>query len=204
MDLEEMKNIWQQHERELKQNRLLNERIISDMLKQRSASAMKKMTGAEYLGAALCAALLLIFVPMGGQLEGTGLMISYAFTLLFIAASLVFSLYKVSYLSKTDLGKPVTETVGRISRFRLLIAKERAWSIALFPVVIVTVFAVVSYWINGVNLFDNITPHLPKILIGVAVGIPVALVVYQRVYMSSIRQITDNLKELEEFTSIEN
>lgn len=204
MDLEEMKNIWQQHERELKQNRLLNERIISNMLKERSASAMKKMAGAEYLGAGLCAALLLIFVPMGGKLEGTALMICYAFTLLFIAVSLAFSLYKVSYLSKTDLGKPVTETVGRITRFRLLIAKERAWSIALFPAVILTVFAVVSYWINGINMFENIAPHLPKILIGIAVGIPVALIMYQRVYMNSIRKITDNLKELEEFTSIEN
>ncbi|MCD6062823.1 MAG: hypothetical protein K0R82_734, partial [Flavipsychrobacter sp.] len=65
------------------------------------------------------------------------------------------------------------------------------------------VFAVVSYWVAGVNPFDNLSVHLPRVLIGVAVGIPVALVVYQRVYMNSIRQINESLKELKDFTSTE-
>ena len=202
MDLEEMKNIWQQHEQELQQTRMLNERIIRNMLKERSATAMKKMTGAEYLGAGLCAILLLIFIPMGVRLEGTALMVCYAFSLLFILVSLLFSLYKISYLSKTDPGNAVTDTTRRISRFRLLIAKERLWSIILFPALMVCVFAVVNYWVAGANIFDNITAHHPKIVLALVVGIPAALIVYQRVYMSSIRQISDNLKELEEFTSV--
>ncbi|MCD6064547.1 MAG: hypothetical protein K0R82_2458, partial [Flavipsychrobacter sp.] len=68
MDLEEMKNIWQQHERELKQTRMLNERIISNMLKEKSANAMRTMSSTEYLSAGLCAALLLIFVTMGSRI----------------------------------------------------------------------------------------------------------------------------------------
>lgn len=198
-----MKNIWQQHERELKQTRMLNERIISNILKEKSANAMRTMSSTEYLSAGLCAALLLIFVPMGSRLEGTALMICYVFSLLFILVSFLFGLYKISFLSKTDLGQPVATTMQRITKFRLLIAKERVWSLILFPAIILCVFAVVSYWVAGVNPFDNLSVHLPRVLIGVAVGIPVALVVYQRVYMNSIRQINESLKELKDFTSTE-
>lgn len=202
MDLEQMKSLWQQQEQEIKHNRMLNEKIISTMLKEKSATSIRKMSGAEYLGAGLCAMLVIIFLLMAGRIEGTAIIVCYIFSLLFIVASLVFSLYKVNYLSRTDLGKPVAETTKRIQQFRLLIVKERLWSLILFPALILCVLAVVTYWIEGNNIFDNFSMYLPKIIIGVLAGIPIALVVYRRVYMNSIRQVNDSLKELEEFVHV--
>ena len=119
-----MKNMWQRHEQQLSHNRMLNEKIISNMLRDKSKNELQKMSNMELVGAALCGILILLFAMMAERMNTDVLLVCYVFALACILLSLTASVYKINFLSNTDLGKPVTETTNRMQRFRLFIVKD--------------------------------------------------------------------------------
>lgn len=199
MELEEMKNLWQQYDRSLQQNKILNERIISTLLKDKSKNAVRNIINWEYLGVGVCAALLLVFIATAGFAYDASLKACYVISLLIVIASLCFGLYKVYYLSHTDLGNAVTETTQRLQTFRLMIVKERLATMILLPVLMVTMTAVVNFWIYGFSIFDHMSAYLPRLIAGVIVAIAGILIIYRKFYFNTIRQINENLKELRDF-----
>src|SRR4051812_21280863 len=151
MELEEMKNMWQQYDEELRANRMLNEKIISSMLQDKSKNAIRKISNMEYLGVSLCVVLLVIFLFMAQQVQGGLMMVCYTFSLLCIAASLSFGLYKINFLSAADPDRPVMETTKKMNSFRLLIAREKLWTLIILPFLIPALAAVISHWLYGID-----------------------------------------------------
>jgi hypothetical protein len=199
MELDEMKNMWQRHEQQLSHNRMLNEKIITNMLKDKSKNELQKMSNAELAGAALCGILILLFAMMAERMNTDILLVCYVFALGCIILSLSASVYKINFLSNTDLGKPVTETTNRMQRFRLFIIKERLISLLLTPLLVVTILAVVTYWIYDRNIFNEVETYAWRVGAALALGIPAMLFIYRKLYFDSIKQINSNLQELEEF-----
>ena len=202
MELDEMKNMWQRHEQQLSHNRMLNEKIISNMLRDKSKNELQKMSNMELVGAALCGILILLFAMMAERMNTDVLLVCYVFALACILLSLTASVYKINFLSNTDLGKPVTETTNRMQRFRLFIVKERLVSLLLTPFLVVTILAVVTYWIYDRNIFNEIETYAWRVGAALALGVPTMLFIYRRFYFDSIRQINSNLRELEEFKRV--
>lgn len=200
MELEEMKNLWQQYDRSLQENKILNERIVSSMLKDKSGNIIRRIVNWEYAGVAICIAMLLFFTGTAWMHYTTALWICYIYSLLIVITSLVFGIYKINYLSHTDITRPVTETTKRLQVFRLLVAKEKIYTLILMPVFIFTMTAVVSYWLFEINIFNHISSYLPKIIAGLVIALVATPVFYRRFYFESIRKVADNLRELKEFT----
>lgn len=201
MELEEMKKMWQQYDNALQQNRKLDEHIINTMLKDKSTNLIRRMMNFEYFGLAIVTILTIVYLPMWTHTgDYTNLFACYLFCLLILIASLVLGIYKIQFLSATDPGNlDVTKTAERIEKFRLLVARERAWGILSLPFVLFTFYVVVEYWVKGDNFFDNMAPHAFRLIIAFITGIACTIAIYNKVYFRSIRQIKNNIAEIEKF-----
>lgn len=202
MELEEMKNMWQQHDNLLQQNKMLSEKLINGMLKDKSKSAISKILGFEYLGLAVCGALILIAVAKAGDVQGAFITTCYFISVALVLLSMVMSFYKIRMLSNIDIGnRAVSETAHRIEKFRLFMVKERLWSLVLGPFMIIPLLAVADYWVYRTNLPDQWEYYLPRVVVALVLLTVSLLIVYRKLYFQNIRQLKDNLKEIEEFIS---
>jgi hypothetical protein len=201
MELEQMKQVWQQYDEKLSHNISLNEKIIKGMIVNRSKTEIGRILTWEYINASVCALLVVVYVAMWGQTPGvTGIFVSYLFSLALIAVTLVYSLYKISYLSRISFAQdPVATTRERIESFRLRMLKARVLEIIMFPPLILSIYVVVNYWVHQQNILDDLSTYAPRIGIALLVGIPAVLLVYRKVYFRNIAQLKESLKEIDGF-----
>lgn len=201
MELNEIKNMWQQLDKTMQQQKLLNENIIRQLTQQRSGRSFNVIERTEYTGLVTGILLLLIFSLLGPKIDkDPGILICYIITLITGVATLLFSWYKLSLLSKIDIVRQtVSEVAERTERFRLLVAREKLILLALAPVMIGTFFVVVVNIIHGKNVFDNPGPYMPRIIAGIISYIILATIFYNRLYFKNIKTITNNLEEIKKF-----
>jgi hypothetical protein len=201
MELEEMKQMWQQYDKKLQDTSRLNEKIITEMVKNRSGNEVGKMLNWEYLTAAVYAILIVVYVAMGrATANNSAVMLCYCFSLLFIITGLFYTLYKIRRLSAMDFGvRSVTVTQEELEAFRILVVKERLWGTILLPFLLFAIYVVVNFWVHDVSMFDNIQAYTWRIGIAVAVGVGATLYVYRRLYFDTIARLKHNLEEIREF-----
>jgi hypothetical protein len=200
MELEQMKQLWQQHDKRLEHNAVLNEKIITELLKDRSGGQMRRMLNWEYLNTAVYALLVVLYVAMWGKLPLGSLMVCYIGSLAFIAAGLLLGIYKIRRLSAIDFGsRAVTATQRELENFRILMLRERALGLILSPFLLVAIYAVVNYWVHQKNLFDHLSAYAPRIIIAVVVLIAAGAFAYRMIYFDTIRKLKANLREIEQF-----
>ncbi len=201
MELDEMKQLWQQHDKLLQQNKLLNEKLVTNMLQDKAKPAIGRMLGFEYTSVVVCALLLIFWSLQYYTLSmGTLLAVSYIVSLLFIVFGLAFGLYKINLLGKIDLAADsVSATAQKTTSFRRLISKERLYSFILSPLIIASVLVVIAQWVNHHNVIDMLDLYLPRIIIAYALLFIGILIVYKKVYFDSIKQINANLEEIKKF-----
>lgn len=203
MELDDMKAMWQQYDKTLQENKILNEQMISMMLEGKSKSALRGILYYEYAGLVMCFILAIIYLLMFNTVTGnTILFASYIASFAFIIAGIIMFYFKYRLLSTLDFGRSAVSTTARnIERFRLLVSKERMWSIAASPLIITSTMVVMAKWVRDIDVMDMPDVFLPRILLGIAALIIALLVVYRLLYFNSIQKIKANLQEIENFRS---
>lgn len=201
MDLDKMKEMWQQHDKVLQKNAVLNEQLVNYILRDRSKNAIRRLINLEYIGIIVCGAVLLLFaIHLFDWQLNTALTICYILSLAFIVFAVLLCFYKIQHLNSIDLNSDaVTETARKINQYRLIISMEKTVSLIIAPVFMLTMFAVMMFWIHGVDIFEDISQFLPYLIIGLIAAIAGMLLLYRRLYSQSIKEIMDNLKEIEQF-----
>lgn len=201
MELDDMKAMWQQYDKTLQENKILNEQLINLMLENKSRSAVKNILIYEYMGLALCILLTIVYILLFNTVfENTLLTASYFVSFAFIISSLFMFYKKYKMLSAMDPSKnSVSETAQTTERFRLLVSKERLWTIILSPLIISSTLVVMAKWVKDIDVMDMPDVFLPRILIGIVAIIVSLLLVYKLLYFKSIKTIKDNLEEIKKF-----
>lgn len=201
MELDDMKAMWQQYDKTLQENKILNEQLINLMLENKSRSAVKNILIYEYMGLALCILLTIVYILLFNTVfENTLLTASYFVSFAFIISSLFMFYKKYKMLSAMDPSKnSVSETAQTTERFRLLVSKERLWTIILSPLIISSTLVVMAKWVKDIDVMDMPDVFLPRILIGIVAIIASLLLVYKLLYFKSIKTIKDNLEEIKKF-----
>ncbi len=201
MELDDMKAMWQQYDKTLQENKILNEQLINLMLENKSRSAVKNILIYEYMGLALCILLTIIYILLFNTVfANTLLTASYFISFAFIIVSILMFYKKYKMLSAIDPSKnSVSETAQTTERFRLLVSKERLWTIILSPLIISSTLVVMAKWVKDIDVMDMPDVFLPRILIGVVAIIASLLLVYKLLYFKSIKTIKDNLEEIKKF-----
>lgn len=201
MELDDMKAMWQQYDKTLQENKILNEQLINLMLENKSRSAVKNILIYEYMGLALCILLTIVYILLfNTAFENTLLTASYFVSFAFIIGSLLMFYKKYKMLSAMDPSKnSVSETAQITERLRLLVSKERLWTIILSPLIISSTLVVMAKWVKDIDVMDMPDVFLPRILIGIVAIIVSLLLVYKLLYFKSIKTIKDNLEEIKKF-----
>lgn len=202
MELDEMKQLWQKMDETISKQQAISENIIKRMLHEKNANSLKSIVNLEYLGILLASLVIALLLTQAPRISGNGiaLVVCYIAGLLSLAASAVFGLYKIQYLSALDAGtEPVSNMAEKTERFRLMIAKERIVSLVLGPVVMVVFYVVIFYLLKNINVLDNITSYLHILIAAVAVYIVSVLALYKKLYFNQIDTINNNLREIAEF-----
>lgn len=198
MELEEMKNLWQKYDKTMKENNVLTERLIKEMMHSKSGRPLKSMLNTEYAGAITCILLLVVFLPMAGRaFSSMAALLAYVVLIIAIAISLGLSVYKIRQLSDIDMGdSTITDVTYRIQRFRLLISKERLIGTCLLPLIILCAYIFVDQ-----KSYTELVNYLPRLIIGCVAGVAVSLMLYKRLYFNNIKQITQTLEEVNSLKS---
>ncbi len=201
MELDDMKAMWQQYDKTLQENKILNEQLINLMLENKSRSAVKNILIYEYMGLALCILLTVVYILLFGTIfNNTLLTASYFVSFTFIIGSMFMFYVKYKMLAAIDPSKnSVSETAQTTERFRLLVSKERLWTIILSPLIISSTLVVMAKWVKDIDVTDMPDVFLPRILIGIVAIVVSLLLVYKLLYFKNIRTIKDNLEEIKKF-----
>lgn len=201
MELDDMKAMWQQYDKTLQENKILNEQLVNLMLENKSRSAVKNILIYEYMGLALCILLTIVYILLFNTIfENTLLTASYFVSFAFIIGSIFMFYIKHKMLAAIDPSKnSVSETAQTTERFRLLVSKERLWTIILSPLIISSTLVVMAKWVKDIDVIDMPDVFLPRILIGIVAIIVSLLLVYKLLYFKSIKTIKDNLEEIKKF-----
>lgn len=203
MELDEMKNKWQQYDKVLQQNKMLNEKIVDMMLKEKSASVVKGILNIEYIGLTLTCILFIIQIVRYDTFTAPVFTSTcYIISLLVSIISIACFGYKINKLQSINLQEHnVSETAYTIERFRLFINKEQLISLITMPFIIVIMYDVVYYWLGMGSIVNHLQYHMLKIVTGSLFGIAAIVVIYRSLYFNNIKRIKVNLAEIEKFRS---
>ena len=194
MELDEIKTAWAAMDERLKKNEGLNERLIKEMLKQKSSKALKTLYNYEMFGAIATLLVLPFIIYAFPQFIKSSVMhqiIIYS-ALGIILICIISQLYKLILISKTDLQKKVKENVAIIQRYNIYIKKETIiGTIAAF----VYIFCVLGTMLQS----EMETWRWATVLIIIFGVFPLGIYwQYKKVYKANIQSIIDSLEELKD------
>lgn len=199
MELDQMKALWQEYDKNLQANTITNERLMKHMLKERSHSKLNGFAIWEYVSLTVMGIVLLVFVSMwrtaGKELQ---VAVPYVINVLSLIAIVSWNIYKLRLLQSIDpYTDSVTGTKERAERFRLIITREKAWTMVLLPVQVCLLIPVIHYWVHGSYFSEYIGAYIPRVIAGCIVGLVLSYWIYTSLYVKNIKAILANLKEIE-------
>lgn len=198
MELDNMKQLWQKLDETISQQQTMNTELVMHIIKDRNRRTISKISAAEYLGIAIAVVVMMVFLVMLPRLGNAPmLVVSYIICMLIMITTIVTGVYKTRYIAEENYShKSVVDTTERMEKFRLFIAREKIAALAAGPVMIAAFTAVVFQLVRNINIFEDITTYLPRIIAGTIAYCILAVILYKQVYFRSIKEIKSNLAEI--------
>jgi len=205
MELEEMKQLWQQHDAALKESRRVNEELVRTMLEHQSAGKLGKMKVMEYANLALCSFLILAGLVCIPRLHFTpDIIICFPLVLLMLLGTIVWSLYKLNFMNRMDFaGNPVLQSVDQMKRFQLMTQQELTVAMIAMPVAIIVLLAPVHQIVHGTSILDHMQAYIYALIPAIAIAMILIYWFYRKLIMPHLRQITRQLEDIRRFKAEE-
>lgn len=194
-----MKTLWQEYDKNLQANTILNERMVKNMLAEKSNERLSSFTKMEYASLTLSGMLLAIFVSLGYKMVNEiQVLIPYIMSLIFFACLVGWSMYKLRLLTNVDTySDTVVRTKERVEKLRLLFAREKIWSMILMPFLMLSLAPVLHYWLWDSYFLDHFRAYVPRLVVGYGLFVVLTYWLYQTLYSKNIKMILRNLEEIE-------
>lgn len=201
MELEEMKNLWQEHEQSLKKINTLNEKLLRRIIKEKSQSSLDRIKNIEHLSGCIGLLMTLVFLLMIRQVGNKPEMIvSYFLVLASFVATIIWYVYKVKFLSGIDiLNGSIRDTAKKTEKFRLYIIRERLMTFPFAIILLPAAYILSFQWTHHESAFNHIAFSIPRLIIMIVLAIVITLIIYRRAYFNNLKTIINNLKEIEGF-----
>jgi hypothetical protein len=195
MELDDIKNAWTTMDERLKKNEGLNERLIKEMLRQKSSKALKSLYNYQVFGiiTTFLTLPLLIHFYLLTRLSPIHQFIIYgALGICFTSA--ISQIYSLILISKINLQKEIKENTKWVQRYRIYIKRATAIS-----TVVVSLFLLGC--IVGLLLLQYMEVWRWAIVIVMIFGVYPLLLVWQyKKYKNNIQSIMESLEELEDLS----
>ena len=192
MELDQIRENWSLLDSRLKKAEGLNNRIIKEMLLQKSGKSLNKLFSLELAGIAICLLMTPFLFFMFSLLPHTTLYIVLKYYgLVFICLSFTFQLHKISLLRQINLQENIIQNIKFLQRYNIFIGREKI-------IMIITTYLLMCMIAIILLSFKNVEIWRWIVIIFTVIGVIPLLVYWQygRFYKSHIRSIRDSLEEL--------
>lgn len=199
MELDEIKNQWEQLSAEIKKQKILTDKIIIEMTQERFNNQVRKIWIPEFIGTIVCVAIALVIVFNFGKLNTWYLMVSGTFSVIYLLVLPLAVLQSLTNMRKINLRTTnLKDTVLAYAK-----AKKQFWRIQktgfyanfIFIVAILLVFGKLL-GNKDVMLDSHIFYYLPIMAI--------FLIVFSKWGFKQYKKATNNAEKLLEEFEINN
>ena len=194
MELDEIKKAWSDLDNRLAQNEGLNQRLIKEMLLQKSSKSLSKLFNYEIFGVIVTLLLLPLLIHAVPLFKSTSIIhvIIIYFALGIAALSLISQLYSTALVRKIDLQKGIKENLSIVQRYKIYTKKVTIASIVITSFYLCLCIFALS--------LQKVEAWLWAFTIILIFGVFPLLVYWQytKVYMTNIKSIQDSLEELKD------
>jgi len=201
MELQEMKNVWASVDARLKENEMLNKRIVQEMLHKKSNKSLSKLANYEVFSLVLLVFALPVTIWAFNLPHLTNALfptITFAVILVVIVYGIISGCYTLlRYFTKIDFSKNVKENMHLVNKYNMFYRKSKlANYFIIIPVF--SLLGILSYYELKAPFYLWI--FLVVVLITMTI---VTYWIYKKVYDTSIQSIKKSLEELEELKEID-
>jgi preprotein translocase subunit SecG len=195
MELEKMKTAWTSVDKRLKKQEVLNTRIVTEMLQNKSSRALSRLINFE----ASTAIVLLAAIPLcvwWMNVRGADTFfpkITMIAGIIICVIGLVLTYYALrNYLTKIDFSGNIKDNMQYVNKYGIFYRKMKmAGYFVIFPVI--SLLLILSYYEFKVPAHLWIT-----LTVGLLLTIGVAIWIYKAIYDKNIQTIKESLAELSE------
>ena len=192
-EFDEIKNAWSALDDRLKKNEGLNDRLIKEILHQKSNKSLSKLFNYDTLGLIMCLlvlALLIYFFSSNKQFSMYQI-IKWS-SLGIITIGIITQLYQITLLSRINLHKEIKDNIRTVQQYKVFVKKS---------VMIEAIAGSLFCCMCGLALILQNAEIWKLIIIIISLFGLLPLLIfwqYKNVYKNNIKFIQDSLEELNE------
>jgi len=195
MDLNELQNAWASVDERLKENEMLNKRIVQEMLSNKSNKSLNKLINTELFSiiGLLLVIPLCIWALNYRFLNSLFPKLIFVVVLIISIIGIIWSSYTLKkYLLKIDFSKSIKDNMYYVNNFFIYYRKSKMINYYII-IPIISVLMILSY-------YELKAPfHLWIFLfVALTIGIIVTFWMYKKIYDVNIQSIQKSLEELSE------
>ena len=196
MELDDLKNSWNNISNELKTQQNINPKMIDMITKKKYHSSIRKIIAPEISGTIVCIAAIIFLGIHFGYLNTVYLQVSGIISMAVLAALSVISMLSIRQLNiKPDFTKPHAENLRQFAVQKIQFVKFQKVNVLLCYVLLVMTIILLSRFLNGKDISTNKYFWTFSFAAGY-----LFLTFYSKwvskFYSSKLRQAEDLLKEL--------
>ncbi len=197
MEIEALKNRWSELEKQLEQNKSLNERIIKEMIDRKAGkidTAINRLLFRDIYALVFMLVMISCLLYLYITRKGDHVFWDIVLIMLGVTAipTLVWYFIKIYRLMKVNMNRSVKRNLFYISKYNIQVKREQIGNVIYMGIA----FVVLLFFV-----FVNATAYSFMWLV-IACGIPIVLAKsywsYKKVYQKHIKSIQNSLEEIRE------
>ncbi len=195
MELDELKQNWAELNQRLRDNEILTESLIKQMVQSKGKSSRDKLIVYDIVGALVLFFSLFFWAYSSNTNNLNDFLINHIKGLIiFSLVGIIYYIVKVVILCKIDFSKSIIQNFTQVNRYKIMLKAEIIIGIAYFMYVFISMIAFLLKMKASPIIF---------IIEGIVLIITLALVYFitKKLYLKNIKSIIDNLNEIRELDS---
>ena len=198
MELDELKNIYSALDKRFERNNSFNEKIYTEMTKNKGKKSTNRLLSFELIGAVVCILLMPPIVFHFSKYHGwyPAFDVAVIFVMILLTIVSIWQIYKTYVLMKVDFQNSISNNIYHINRYNILIKREKLTTFIFLP------FFFVSFVALGTHL--KIVPWKWALFAGTFIStILISYWLYKRFYNDNVNSIIESLNNLNELKELE-
>jgi hypothetical protein len=200
MELDDMRQLWEAQRQTMEKTAKVQVELLHKLSRQRLNTLFGAIIRWEYANLITCVLLLVSLLLYARRGFDAGLEISYFFALLYLLYGIIAGVCKLRLLHQADEGTgPVLTTVVTVEKLRLGLTRMRIVDIALFPAIVIAIYALVNYMWRGQSIFAHWAHYSPRVILAVLLSVVAAIWLYRGFYLRKLKQASQVLNEAQQW-----
>lgn len=201
MELDELKTVWTQYDKKLKENLKFNEELLRKMNLEKSKKEMSAPLTYEIFSLATGVIFLIYIVSATIRFSNElKFLLPGIITTLTFVIYLYLSVIKIRLLSNIDYYfSPIIEIQKAVNTFKHKYMQFKKYELYVCPVFAISVSPILAKALRNLDLYDHPTRFIIAIVLSLILYYPLAIWFYKNLFDKKVRNTNMFLNELIKF-----